>query len=131
MRKTHVAVIRVLPLLLAAAIYAGSIGKSRANDDDDQEESFKGSSAIRSTSESDFPRLATVPLQEAITIALARVPGGLLKAETKKESGYLVHHIEVVDAGKAIVELTIDAGNGTVLSKSLDSSDEERDDDED
>ena len=96
----------------------------------------KGSIVIRTAQESDFPSLATVPLQQAIHTALAHLPGRLLKAETEEEHGALVHHIEIVGTDKTITEFTIDAGTGTVLAKSIDTADDDKregshDDDDD
>jgi len=86
----------------------------------------KGSIVIRTAQEHDFPSLATVSLQQAIHIALTQVPARLLKAETKEANGILVHHVEVVATDKTITEFTIDAGTGAVLTKSLDTPDDDK-----
>ena len=97
---------------------AGSTAAQRAT--------VKGSIVIRTAQESDFPSLATVPLQQAIRTALAQLPGSLLKAETEEENGTLVHHIEIVGADKTMTEFTIDAGTGAVLATSVDTADDDK-----
>ena len=140
MKKSSRFVLSIL-LLLATAMFPTSIWAEQEKNDAvtspaAQTPSGKGSIVIRTVHENDFPTLATVPLQQAIQTALTRTPGGLLKAETKAENGFLVHHIEVVAADKSITEFTIDAGNGVVLSQSRDKPDDDKegeheDDDDD
>ena len=91
-----------------------------------QPATVKGSIVIRTAQESDFPSLATVPLQQAIRTALAQLPGSLLKAETEEENGTLVHHIEIVGADKTMTEFTIDAGTGAVLATSVDTAEDDQ-----
>ena len=137
MRRVHIGRTIAIPLVLAATVCAPPLGTSRADSDEKQAPSYKGSIVVGTTSESNLPDLANIRLHEAIKIAHARVPGDILSAETEEENGYLVHTVEIVTADKSIIELTIDAGNGTVLSQSLDQPDgdkgeeDEEGDDED
>jgi uncharacterized membrane protein YkoI len=120
---------------VSTTVAAQSGANTQAGSTVAQTVTVKGSIVIRTAQESDYPRLATVPLQQAIQTALVQLPGGLLKAETKEEHGALVHHIEIVGTDKTITEFTIDAGTGAVLAKSVDKADDDKregsDDDED
>lgn len=63
----------------------------------------------------DLPTLAKVPFEQALHTAVARVPGNVIKAELEVEDGCLMYSFEIVDAHKSVIEVEIDAGNGTVL----------------
>jgi len=124
-----------IPVLLAAAIATSAWGDAGGEAHTQEVKSQvqtpapKGTIVIRTAQESDFPSLATVSLQRAMVIALGQTPGGLLKAETEEENGFLVHHIEVVSADKSIVAFTIDAGTGAILRQAADQLDDDKDDD--
>jgi hypothetical protein len=76
-------------------------------------------------------------LPQTIRVALGQVTRDMLKAETEKENGSLVHKVEVVTPAKSIVEFTIDANVGAILKQSVDPLDDgnegehEEDEDED
>ena len=131
MKKTIIASILGLVAVLTVVGVSTSVSiQSRANAQARstvaQTAKVKGSIIIRTAQESDFPGLATVPLQQAIQTALAQLPGGLLKAETEEEHGTLVHHIEIVGTDKTITEFTIDAGTGAFLTKAIDKADDNK-----
>ena len=111
---------------VSATVAAQSGANTPAGSTAAQTATVKGSIVIRTAQESDFPSLATVPLQQAIQTALTQLPGGLLKAETEEENGALVHHIEIVGTDKTITEFTIDAGTGAILAKSVDKADDDK-----
>ncbi len=52
-----------------------------------------------------------------------------LKIELDREDGFLVWVVEIVGADQKAHEITVDAGNGQVLKKELDSADHDEDDD--
>lgn len=129
MRKIIRAAVFGIPLLLTIALvppprlYAES--EKGEPESGVQAPAPKGSLVIRTVHESDFPALAKVSLQQAISVALGQISGGLLKAETEEENGSLVHQVEIVSADKSIAEFTIDGGTGSILKQSVDQPDTE------
>jgi uncharacterized membrane protein YkoI len=63
----------------------------------------------------DLPALTKISFQQAMTNALAAVPGAVVKAELEVEDGCLMYSFEIVGSGRKITEVEIDAGNGKVL----------------
>ena len=63
---------------------------------------------------------ASVSMEQAITIALAEVPGKVTESEIEKEDGALVWEIEVLGSDNNEYELKIDANDGRVIEKELD-----------
>ena len=63
---------------------------------------------------------AKLDLDEAMTIALADVPGRVIEAELEKENDDLVWEIEIVDNQNQVFELEIDAMDGEILDKESD-----------
>ena len=63
----------------------------------------------------DLPALAKISFTQALQTALARVPGGVIKAELEVEDGALMYSFEIVNAQHKVIEVEIDAGNGHVL----------------
>jgi uncharacterized membrane protein YkoI len=65
---------------------------------------------------SDLPGLAKITFQQALSAALKKAPGSIIKAELEVEDGNLMYSFEIVGANKKITEVEIDAGNGKVLN---------------
>ena len=63
---------------------------------------------------------AAVSMEQAITIALAEVPGKVTESEIEEEDGTLVWEVEVLGSDNNEYELKIDANDGRVLEKELD-----------
>mgnify|MGYP005999084775 CR=1 FL=1 len=63
---------------------------------------------------------AALTVDQAISIALAEVPGQVTETEIEKEDGKLVWEISVLDNQNQTFELEIDANSGEVLEKELD-----------
>ena len=64
-------------------------------------------------------------MDSAINIALAQVPGKVLRAELENENGYLVYGVEIVKTEHQIMDVKVDAGNGKILKIEQDRSDSE------
>ena len=65
----------------------------------------------------EFPALARITLDLAVSNALKAVPGKVLQTELENENGYLVYGIDVVTQGQSIVDVKVDAGSGQILAK--------------
>lgn len=64
--------------------------------------------------------LATITPAEAITAALAAVPGTAGTAELDSENGYVVYSVPVTRADGTAVDVKIDAGDASVLAQEPD-----------
>lgn len=72
--------------------------------------------------------LAKVSQSDAEKAALTAVPGGTVSsAQLEEVDGYVVWQVHVKDAGGAVTQVTIDAGDAKVLAQESD-NDGERDD---
>ena len=67
---------------------------------------------------------ATLNINQAITIALADVPGKVIQAEIERDDGKLFWEVEVLDGSNQVYQLEIDANNGQVLEKEKDKEDD-------
>jgi uncharacterized membrane protein YkoI len=97
-----------------AALMFGPTAKSAAA----EEKKSEAVGSIRPKGEvapADLPGLAKITFQQAMTAALAKVKGSIIKAELEVEDGNLMYSFEIVGANKKITEVEIDAGNGKVL----------------
>lgn len=74
-----------------------------------------GTISVKDKKEKDYPGLATVTLQEAVDAALASVPGKAIEAELDDEKGYLVYDVKVAGTDNKMHEVTVDAGNKSIL----------------
>jgi uncharacterized membrane protein YkoI len=63
---------------------------------------------------------AVLNVDQAMSIALAEVPGKVIETEIEKEDGKLVWEISVLDDQHQTFELEIDANSGELLKKELD-----------
>lgn len=72
--------------------------------------------------------LATTTAQEAAAAAIAAVPGTAGAVELEDENGYVVYNVEVTGTDGTIVEVMVDAGNGSVLGQEADDDTETNDD---
>ncbi|MCO7218384.1 PepSY domain-containing protein [Klenkia sp. PcliD-1-E] len=61
--------------------------------------------------------LATVTQTQAEQAAVAAVPGTVSETDLDSESGFVVYSVEVTGADGTVTEVTVDAGNGTVLAQ--------------
>ena len=104
-----------LAALLAAAVCAASAGEKNK---EEKKETSKVTGSIRvahGVKPAELPALAKITFSQALEAALARVPGGVIKAELEVEDGNLVYSFEIVNAQQKVAEVEVDAGNGQVL----------------
>lgn len=72
----------------------------------------------------ELAKLATITPEQARAAALARFPGGTVKADhLENENGSVVYSVEVVDSSGAEHDVKVDAGNGTVLQVEAETAD--------
>jgi|tagenome__1003787_1003787.scaffolds.fasta_scaffold20841352_1 hypothetical protein len=64
--------------------------------------------------------LATTSQSQAEATALAAVPGTVAGSELETDEGFVVYQVSVTQADGTVIEVTVDAGNGTVLTQSRD-----------
>ena len=79
----------------------------------------KGKSKMDEVKEAvEMAAAAKVTIDQAIKTALEKVSGKVVEAELEKKSGRLIWEVEVVTADKKLMEVHIDADNGTVVNVS-------------
>ncbi|MFV2001246.1 MAG: PepSY domain-containing protein [Acidimicrobiia bacterium] len=69
--------------------------------------------------------LATISADEAAAAATSAVPGDVDKVELDNENGAVVYSVEITDTAGGQTEVTVDAGDGAVLSQQADHGDDE------
>jgi len=106
----------VTVILLAAIMAFGGITVSA------QQANQKGSIRIK-CDEAGLAEMAKISMDSAIKAALKEVPGKVLRAELEDENGYLIYGIEIAKADHQIVDVKVDAGNGTILKTGIDKVD--------
>jgi len=121
---------------IAAAATSGNADSSAPADDATEvhEPAFTGSvqapAKDDSLSDADEAKqlepLATISVDDAATAATKAVPGNVGEVELENENGSVVYSVEITDAAGVQTEVTVDAGDGTVLSQQAD--DDEGDD---
>jgi hypothetical protein len=92
--------------------YRGSVIAPSGNDSEGTDS--QSSEANESKS---LAGLATTKPEQAKAAALAAVPGTAGAAQLENENGYVVYGVEVTGADGKIVDVKVDAGNGTVLAQ--------------
>jgi uncharacterized membrane protein YkoI len=60
---------------------------------------------------------AKIDVTQATAAALKQVPGTVLKTALENENGNVVYSVEVNTASNGVVDVKVDAGNGSVLSQ--------------
>ncbi len=117
MKKKWIAItgsVLVIGLTVAGASFAAS----------DEAGIRNGTIRVANQSESQFPSMARISMDQAVQKALATVQGQVLKTELEDENGFLVYGVEVISADKDIVDVKVDAGSGKVLAMDKDTVDE-------
>ena len=107
----------LLGLSTALALSAFSTVTSAA-EKDEANEAPPAVGSIRvsgKVAKADRTALAKISFAEALTTALAAVPGKVVKGVLEAEDGNLQYAFEIVKADKIIDEVAIDAGNGKIL----------------
>jgi hypothetical protein len=119
MNKKWITMIGCGVLITGLAVAGTNFAKS---DDSDVR---GGTILTEKQAEADFPALAKLTFDQAVTKALGAVQGKVLKTELENENGFLVYGVEVVTPDRAIVDIKVDAGSGKVLAMDRDEADEE------
>jgi uncharacterized membrane protein YkoI len=129
-KKVLLAVAVAMVVLVGAGVaYAANNSSSeRTMEDNDAEESYKGSVSVAGKNESSLHKLADIDQAAAEKVALEAVPGTVHETELgTSDNGYVVYDIEISgDDGKEH-EVIVDAGNGKVLHQDLEEEAEESD----
>ncbi len=86
---------------------------------------IKGTVKTEGYTRADYPSLAKISCKEAIQIAAKRIPGKVIECKLENEDGFLVYGVEIASNDKTIMEVQVDAGNGSVLSVEEDSPEDE------
>jgi uncharacterized membrane protein YkoI len=130
-RRTRIAASALLGVGLIAGGFGAAAAVSGDGEDDHDEPRITGSVTAPAEDETmtdaeedaGLAALATISAEEAGAAAVAAVGGTVTMVEIDDEDGFVVYDVDVrTDSG--IVEVTVDAGDGTVLA-------DERDDDHD
>jgi hypothetical protein len=74
----------------------------------------------------DYPHLAHITMNDAEEIAITHTKGDIIKIGFEEENGFLVYEVQIATPQRTLTEVTIDAGNGKILSI----EENEQDDDE-
>ncbi len=77
-----------------------------------------GSIKIYRFDEHKYPDMAKISFDHAISIAMKECPGKLLELELEALEDYLVYQVEIVTNDYNIMEISVDAGNGSILKVS-------------
>ena len=106
---------RYTPTAFALTVLAAAILLSRAPEGETPE--WKGTiKAEEKISEVGMADLAKIPLDQALTKALEKVPGKPVKAEVESEDGCLIYGVEIVTADKELKEVILNPADGKVLA---------------
>lgn len=62
----------------------------------------------------DYPKIAKVKMDEAVKVAIEKVPGEVLSANLEKEDGVLVYEVEIFDKSGVRHEVLVDAESGKI-----------------
>jgi len=111
-------------MMVAVMIGTDVLGLTYAKADDGG--TLSGTIQVGNHMESEFPDLAKIDFLQAAKAALKKVKGKLLKAELENENGFLVYGFGVVTKDKAIVDVKVDAGSGTILVVNRDHEDHQK-----
>jgi|GEM_PF-962782 len=112
--------------MMTAIVFAASFAAISFADIGDQDVR-SGTIRVTDQSEADFPNLSKIGALQAIMTAMEKVNGKLLKMGLENENGFLVYDVEVVTPDKSIMDITVDAGSGAVLSVEKDHEDRDTD----
>lgn len=93
-----------LPLLAALGFAPGAHA-------DDHREKARELAAIRAA----VQRGELLPLPRIMALALARVPGDILKTELEADRGGLVYEVKILAANGRVREVKLDARTGRIL----------------
>lgn len=104
-----------------------SVEEENENDDDDADDDADD---IYDTPQmqKELAKEATISLEAARQIALARVPGTVIESELDKEKGIVVYEFEIRDKDNKSFDVLVDAKTGAIVA--VEADDDEDDDDD-
>ncbi len=108
----------VIGVVLAALLSIGVALKA-------QQANPTGSIQINNKDEAEVVGMAKISMDSAMNEVLKQVQGKALRVELENENGYLVYGVEIAKPDHQIVDVKIDAGNGTVLKVEPEQKDKE------
>ncbi len=77
---------------------------------------IKGTVKTEGHTRAEYPTLAKIFCMDAIEIAVKRIHGKVIECKLENEDGFLVYGVEIATNDMTIMEVQVDAGNGSVLS---------------
>ena len=87
-----------------------------------QEPQISGTINVAGHVKADYPGMADITMDQALTAATAYMPGEILGCELETEDDYLIYSVEIVKADdKKVAEILVDAGNRQILAVEFDS----------
>jgi uncharacterized membrane protein YkoI len=72
-------------------------------------------------------KLATISRQQAEQAAVGAVPGTVTESDLGNENGFVVYSVEINGTDGTVTEVTVDAGNATVLAQQVQGADDPAD----
>ena len=105
----------VIPVFLLIGLFAVSSTSilAQERDDDDKKANAK------------LAKQAKITMEQARATALQKVPGEIIEGELEKEEGKLIYSFDIRVSDGKIMEVWIDAKNGSVLRASEDTEDDD------
>ncbi len=76
---------------------------------------IKGTIQVKGEKQVAFAEMAKISLVDAVNSAIQSYPGKAIHAQLKNLDGYLVYQIAVVTTENNVLDITVDAGSGTIL----------------
>ncbi|MFJ8393778.1 PepSY domain-containing protein [Streptomyces sp. NPDC094144] len=107
----------VIAAVTAAVLIGGGAATAVALADDDGHDSAARNSTAGGTT-------ARTTVGEAVTAAVAAVPGTVTEAELDEEDGRLVWELDVYGSDRSWHDVTVDPGSGKVTGKHVDTDDD-------
>lgn len=108
--KFHIPLLPARKALYAAAaalaLAVGATGMAGADDDDEISEQESVRAALQ--------RGEVLPLSRIIAIAVAKVPGDVIKVELEREDGLIVYEIKILTPRGRVREVELDARTGNI-----------------
>ncbi|MGC9194303.1 MAG: PepSY domain-containing protein [Syntrophobacteraceae bacterium] len=76
---------------------------------------IKGTIEVKGEKQIAFAEMAKISLVDAVNSAIQSYPGKAIHAGLKNLDGYLVYEIAIVTTDNNVLDVTVDAGSGTIL----------------
>lgn len=108
--------------VMAVALCSGLLGTTLAAMAAESQPTYQSSIRVADQNEGESGEAANLASQakidakQAMSAALAQVPGSVLKVSLDNENGNLVYSVEIKIASNGVKDVKVDAGNGKVLT---------------